>query len=413
MKYFFTIVLRTFLFFLCFCFFFLISRIFNHKAFAQSQPVSCGAGYSGWQGDISLRETSWHHRGTLVNTETNVTVGFLPPSGAWVKPDLINYGDGVGWSAPVDMWPYHTWKAPGGYTVSILYGTCQFTRRVWIAESMVNSPNCIATQSSSCTYQSLGGKAICGITADYIQSAISGTVQFKMPPVDFNYNLYAGQPGGSDRLALLKTSLTAPNVNMTNNYSVNFYQAGKIANTVSWQVLFSTVGASGSWSVKNIRVYLNCGSNIIPTIPPVTPTLRPIPTPSTGDCSLIGTSILDQFGGDTYTAQLLDYTWGMGVSPTFNPNRKSKLDKVDLYVSGSGLMQIKVVNSSGAVITDQPVKSISSTGKWETFDFSTEPLVVTGQTYTILFRAASGKIYVHRGNYWNWARRIYLKPCLN
>lgn len=429
MKYFLTTVLKTFFFLLGFCFFFLISRIFNHKAFAQSQPVSCGAGYSGWQGDVALRETSWHHRGTLINTETNVTVGFLSPSGTWTKPDLISYGDGTGWSDPGSMWPYHTWRNPGGYLISIKYGSCQFNRKVWVAESkIIVSPDCIARESKNCSYQNLNGKYVCGVTADYTQAASLGTVQFKMPPVDYNYNLYAGQPGGSDGLAPLKTSLVAPNVNTTSNYSVNFYQADKISNTVSWQVIPSTVGASGSWSIKNIKVYLNCGLNVIPTIPPVTPTLRPspiptniptviptqrpTPTPEIG-CSLVGSSVLDQSGGDTYTPQLLNSNWGMGVSPSFNPNRKSRLDKVDFYISGNGSMQLKAIDSSGAVITDQPVKSINSAGRWETFDFSTEPLVKTGQTYTILFRAVSGKIYVHRGNYWNWARRIYIKPCLN
>lgn len=153
---------------------------------------------------------------------------------------------------------------------------------------------------------------------------------------------------------------------------------------------------------------------VTPTIKPtVTPTIRPTATPTLGACTVFGSSILDQTGGDTYTAQLLSSTWGMGESPIYKLTKNGKFDKVEFYVSGNGLMQVKVVDAKGNVVSDQPVKIISGSTKWVTFDFISEPIVRSGQSYTVLFRAASGTVYVHRGNFWNWARKFYLKPCLN
>lgn len=153
---------------------------------------------------------------------------------------------------------------------------------------------------------------------------------------------------------------------------------------------------------------------VTPTVKPtVTPTIRPTATPTLGACSIFGSSILDQTGGDTYTAQLLSSAWGIGQSPVYKPTKNGKFDKIEFFVSGNGLMQVKVVDSKGNNVSDQLTKTVSGPVKWVTFDFTTEPLVKVGQSYTILFRSASGTIYVHRGNFWNWAKKIYLKPCLN
>lgn len=157
---------------------------------------------------------------------------------------------------------------------------------------------------------------------------------------------------------------------------------------------------------------------VTPTVKPtatptVRPTVTPTATPTLGACTVFGSSILDQTGGDTYTAQLLTSTWGVGESPIYKLTKNGKFDKVEFYVSGNGLMQVKVVDAKGNVVSDQPVKTITGSAKWVTFDFTSEPIVKSGQSYTVLFRAAFGTVYVHRGNFWNWARKYYLKPCLN
>lgn len=154
-----------------------------------------------------------------------------------------------------------------------------------------------------------------------------------------------------------------------------------------------------------------------PTIrprPTVTPT-KTMPSPTLAPaCYKVGPTILDQSVNQTYTPQKLGAGWGVGEPLKFTPNKKGKLDKVELFISGKGSLQVRVVNNSGRVITNTIDRTINnSSGKWETFDFNLEPLVYKNLNYTVSFRATSGEIYVHRGNYWNWARRIYLKPCLN
>lgn len=140
------------------------------------------------------------------------------------------------------------------------------------------------------------------------------------------------------------------------------------------------------------------------------PTTRPtssLPTTSPS-CSL--TSVLDQAGGATYTAQRLTNAWGIGLPITYIPTKNGKLDKVDLFVSGAGIVQVRAYGQN--VSTEVLSKNINTNaGQWFTFDFTNEISVAKNQQYTITFRTASGTINVHRGNNWDWARRIYIKPC--
>jgi hypothetical protein len=89
-----------------------------------------------------------------------------------------------------------------------------------------------------------------------------------------------------------------------------------------------------------------------------------------------------------------------------------KLDKVELYVAGSGKIQVKIVNQSGVDISDTIEKNIAGEG-WLEFDFLTEEVVVPGNLYTILFRdsGSSNDVRLYRGDSWNWAYRQYVKPC--
>ncbi len=154
--------------------------------------------------------------------------------------------------------------------------------------------------------------------------------------------------------------------------------------------------------------------SITPTrVPTAIPTRSVTPTPA-AICSILGTAYLDYSQtSEIYAKQLLNTGWGTGDALKYSPTRKGKIDKIELYVSGNGMVQAKVVDSKGVNLTDIVTKTINSTGGWQVFDFTTEPLVSNGLTYTVTFRSASGQIYIHRGPFWNWARKIWLKPCFN
>lgn len=159
--------------------------------------------------------------------------------------------------------------------------------------------------------------------------------------------------------------------------------------------------------------------------PTIAPTNTPFPTPTPElPCSRLGTSVLDQQSSGTSTAQALVTGWGVGEPLTFIPTRDGKLDKIALslsYETNGEYIQVKVTDQAGNTITEvitrkvTALKSTYPSGRWEEFDFNIEPILKTGNKYTITFRKTSstGNIYVHRGSSWAWGKKIYLKPCLN
>jgi len=127
-------------------------------------------------------------------------------------------------------------------------------------------------------------------------------------------------------------------------------------------------------------------------------------------CALVEPSKLDQSGGKTYTRQQIGWGWGVGNPLQFSPYTWGKLDKVELYVSGSGKIQVKVIEAGGQDLTEIVEQQVRRSG-WLSFDFTQEPELKLGRNYVITFRAKWGTIYVHRGNNWAWAYKVYIKPC--
>jgi len=177
---------------------------------------------------------------------------------------------------------------------------------------------------------------------------------------------------------------------------------------------------------KNLRIQAFLNYRQTSPTPTLSPTNTPSPTPSSPTCSQLGNSTLDQQSTNTYIAQGINTNWGTGEPLTFTPNRNGKLDKIALSlsyeISGENI-QVKVTDLAGNNLTEiitQKVTALKTTypeGQWQVFDFVEEPLIKTGNTYIISFRQTQNtdksKIYVHRGNFWNWGKKIYIKPCLN
>jgi len=137
--------------------------------------------------------------------------------------------------------------------------------------------------------------------------------------------------------------------------------------------------------------------------------------PATPPCLINGAAYLDQSKTETYIRQALVNTWGVGNPLVFSPTKDGRLDKIELFASGKGYFRVKVTDSQGNDLTEDLLSYVNSLwGKWVTIDFKNEPVLRPNESYIITFRkAVEAKVYLHRGIYWNWARKIWLKPCLD
>ena len=152
-----------------------------------------------------------------------------------------------------------------------------------------------------------------------------------------------------------------------------------------------------------------------PTTPPTTPPqVSPTPTPTIPvtppipACSKFGKSILDQSIVQSNGRTLLTSNW---TSFNFYPNNNGKLDKIQLYVSGTGTIELQTTDNNGRTYGSVS-KNINGTGAWTTFDFINEKVINNGSEYTVSFRLVSGKVFFrHLDN--NPVRKIFIKPCAN
>lgn len=144
-----------------------------------------------------------------------------------------------------------------------------------------------------------------------------------------------------------------------------------------------------------------------PTTPPIQPISGVIPPPS---CTIYGSSILDQKAGGTAIPVQLNTNW---KSLKFTPKNNGLLDKISLYLSGSGTVRVKVIDSDGKEATEIITATVNNNGSWKTFNFANEPKVTATERFTVMFKAVSGNVYAHQGAGLVFARKIFIKPCVN
>lgn len=154
-----------------------------------------------------------------------------------------------------------------------------------------------------------------------------------------------------------------------------------------------------------------------PTLTPtVTPTNTPIPRPTPNFCAYFGNPILDQSQEETSTLTQINQYWGYGAPLQITTKHLGLLDSVQLYASGRGTLEVKLTNLINQDLTKTIARNISSSG-WVSFDFSGENREARFDSLIISFRAPYAKsgseiIKLGRGNAWNWAYRLYVKPLL-
>lgn len=117
----------------------------------------------------------------------------------------------------------------------------------------------------------------------------------------------------------------------------------------------------------------------------------------------------------TEIKQELSTSWGRGNPLEFSAEEAGRIDRVDLYLSGDGIAEVKIVGQENEEKTETIAKQIVGQG-WISFDFSHEGALIPGEKYTVNIRKSpqsiSGtKINLHRGPFWQWAARVYFKPC--
>jgi len=208
----------------------------------------------------------------------------------------------------------------------------------------------------------------------------------------------------------------------------NYYEGTLDASQLSGKHTLTVTAKNslGSWAngIQKMDVYFD---NNIPereaplcgNLPSATPTPSPSPTPSptptppsSGSCSVVGNSVLDQEQVKNWISNQITTNWGYGGPLIFTPNNLGKADRIELYASGNGEIEAKIIDENNNNLTEIVRKKVSSKG-WLSFDFTTGPILTPKVNYQITFRAVSGTVYLWRGNYWAWAYRLYLKPCIN
>ncbi|MCD6225728.1 hypothetical protein J7J95_01445 [bacterium] len=221
---------------------------------AQSGPVQgCS---ENWQGDISLRGNSWHHRGTVVGVPTTVSAGFLI-RGEWVPPAYIYYGEG-GVVSCSSLYTTYTWRLKGAYTIRIYLGDCYFDRTIWVASRKLPQ-NSFSLSPSQKTHSVSSPQTICGVSGDYVQNPPQiYSVNYFLEPLEQNFNLYRGQLGGLE-VAWMPTVLNpGDNSFSVNGYSVNFAMASQFPQLVWWKISTEEEGDNSFWDVSKVMVYEDC-----------------------------------------------------------------------------------------------------------------------------------------------------------
>ena len=215
--------------------------------------------------------------------------------------------------------------------------------------------------------------------------------------------------------------IVGKNINQTQNWATfDFSNEGMVYSGRQYSLNFRVTSGAVTFYRGNTwfwayRVWVRrCETpTSTPTPPPsLSPTSTPTIPPSSNSCNLVGNPILDQEQNQHSISNQLTSNWGYGGKLNFSPKNLGKADRIELYASGNGEIEAKIIDANNNNLTETVRKRVSSEG-WLNFDFGTEPILTPGINYEITFRAASGTVYLWRGNYWAWAYRLYLKPCIN
>lgn len=143
---------------------------------------------------------------------------------------------------------------------------------------------------------------------------------------------------------------------------------------------------------------------------------KELPTPILPIENCDGNSNIGNQSLSVYTKNVINYSWGYGSPVYFEPAFKGKVDKVEMYAMGNGVLEIKILDPNGLQIGETAQVNINtSTPRWFTLDFTTEGIINPtndpNKRHTLTFRAKTGTITLYRGNSWAWAYKLWLRPC--
>lgn len=222
-----------------------------------------------------------------------------------------------------------------------------------------------------------------------------------------------------------KVEITAPAFSTT-NYRQYVDLAPTTQDRIDKEGVFATMPFPGTQSEVVWAMLINTPSPTPTSTPTITPTLTPAPTLTPTNtpiprsipnfCAYFGTPIIDQSQEIKFNETQINQYWGYGAPLRVNTTLLGQLDSVQLYASGNGTLEVKLMDSNGQDVTGVVTKRINGSG-WVTFDFSQEEKEVTFNTFIIMFRApytksANEVVKLGREFSWNWAYRFYIKPLL-
>jgi len=160
--------------------------------------------------------------------------------------------------------------------------------------------------------------------------------------------------------------------------------------------------------------------------PPSTITTSPSPpviSPPASRCDWFGDTQVDARSASNLEVkqrQPLFTSWWHGDSALeFTPRQTGKLDKIELFVSGQGTIQVGIATNKEMVentllVTLEKEVSLPQ-GRFLRFNFpwKEEPLVESGRNYVITFRAVDEEdnLFIGRDFSWQWIYSTWVRPC--